>query len=216
MNTVDPEPTRSFAHWWMQIPQFDDNAELERWSQEFAPEIAADQGYDDPEVIAYIGALLRVAAEAPYVENFPYRLLCMPDVRRGQIVVDIGAVVVEPDEESLVATHRRLLGADDFGGNRGTQVDPIFGQSDNEVIGLQVIRFNVAEPPTPQDRTSVADPVLEQPLEAYLSCVIRRGDGPNGPVDLLAIAVTTEIELLMEAAAPLHLVLLSNAVFESP
>ncbi len=196
---------------------FDDGAELDRWSQEFAPEIAADQGIvDDAETVEFIGTVLRVVADMPYVENFPYRMLCMPDVRRGHVVFDIGAVVVEPDEESLIATHRRLLGADDFGGNRGTQVAPIYGESDNEVIGLQVVRYNLVESTATPDGTTAQGAGAEQPLEAYFSCVIRRPDGPNGPVDLLAIAATIEIELLLEAAVPLHIFLLSNSVFEIP
>lgn len=211
MSTTGQDLTQT-ARWWMRIPMFDDNAALERWSDEFAPLIAADQECaDDPELVAFIAAVLRVVADIPYQPNFPYRMLCMPDVRRGHVVFDIGAVLVEPTEQSLSGTHRRLLGADDFGGNRGTQIEPIYGDSDEEIIGLQVVRFDLAEP----EETADGD-LPEQPLEAYFSCVIRRADAPNGPVDLIAIGATTEIELLLEAAIPLHLVLLSDAVFDIP
>lgn len=191
---------------FVHIPRLVDPAGVPGWVAACAPVVAADQGRSgDAGLVEFAAATLTYAQQVPRPDGFDTRVMVTPDVRLGHVLLDV-QFRPYPAGSEIVPRHRELVGIDVTPDECWRDEQGIYGRTRREVLGRQIMRQWWSVEPAWRggaDRVLMADYV----------CVVNRPDSPLGPVDVVAVATTGDVNFLVDSMPAVHSLLLGGEVF---
>lgn len=172
---------------WLPVPLAWPTAQhpsAEAWAREAGPALVADQGIDDPALGERLTIVLAAVGALTHPAHVQARLLHLPDVRAGFMLLEVSAVVTHPAANRHLV-QRALTDADREPEIGAVQVDAL-ALPDGRPL-LRVLRF---ERPAP-----------DGPLLGILRHAVRlpADPGAGGAVDVVTTITGSDVEALVHA-----------------
>lgn len=163
---------------------------------------------DHAELREHLTELFSQCAAIAARPGFDRRLLFLPDPTGVGIVVDVGAGAIDPSVDVHQA-HRELLAVEVIEGQSGSYVNDLsdlIGGDDEALRGLLTLQLLEVSDPRTEDGPGAQ-------ILGRLACVLRREHTPIGAIDLVAHAVSDDLEIIALAMAVIPTFIQGDEIF---
>lgn len=182
---------------FIHIPKLVESSGVPGWAAACASSLAASYPRRNEEFLEFATELLTWAQDTPRPDGFDTRIMVSPDIVLGHTLLDIQFRPYSLDVD-LKSRHWDLIDIEATPDECWRGVRLIYGRDRSELVGQQVVR---------QWRT------LDGDIGSDYVCVVNRPESPFGPIDVVAVSATRDIDHLVESMSPIHSLLLGDEVF---